>query len=398
MQETAGRPFDISSQAAPIGGETHRLAGRRERAAGSVAGLWGESLAILSAHSGPIFALGLLGFAGAGIVGQLLNTALTFDSYWRTGSFFSSFFSHLQAQYLAQAVCGAFTLALARGGVTWIALNHGTGCRISLGAACRGALERWPALLLASALYGALILAGIAALTVWLRELRVDPSNLGRMSFDVAGVSYAVTVRSIGALIPDAGSPFSELLNYARVLIRRSASGYTWLARNYGGAALSSAWLVGLAGIAWIVVADALLRMRFAAIMGSADGGFLGALSECVRIGVRRFGAVVTHAWLVRLAVFGMSVLFVIAPLTIAQGAVVAWLVRTAGSFWPYPVSQLVFVVGSSLVTMVFAAFATVYDARQYLALRSQSGAGRTVSAQAAPPNSAGRRTMSAQS
>ncbi len=377
----AGRPLDIAGQVAPVEHEMRSLAGRRERAAGSVAGLWGESLAILSAHSGPILALALFGFAGAGIVGQLVNTVLTFDSYARTGSFFSSFFSHLQAQYLAHAVCGAFTLALARGGVTWIALNHGARRRISFVAACRGAVERWPALLLASALYGALILAGIAALTVWLRELRVDPSNLGRISFDVTGISYAVTVRSIGALIPDPGSPFSELLNYARVLMRRSASAYTWLARQYGGGATSSAWLVGFAGIVWIVVVDALLRMRFAAIMGSADGGFLRAMSECVRIGVRRFGEVVTHAWLVRLAVFALSALFVIAPLTIAQGALVAWLVRTAGAFWPYPVSQLVFVVGSSLVLMVFAAFATVYDARQYLALREQSGKGPAGSA-----------------
>ncbi len=347
-----------------------------KRAAGSVASLWSESLAILSAHSGPILILALLGFAGANIVGQLLNTALTFESYARTGSFFSSFFSHLQVQYLAQAVCGAFTLTLARGGVTWIALNHGTGRRISLGAACRAALERWPALLLAAALYGVLMLAGIAALTVWLRELRMDPSNLGRISFDIAGISYAITVRSIGALIPDPGSPFSELLAYARVLMRRSASAYTWLVQQYGAGAVSSAWPVGLAGIVSIIGVDALLRMRFAAIMGSANGGFARALWACLRVGVCCFGPVVMHAWLVRLAVFGVSVLFVIAPLTVAQGALVAWLVRTAGSFWPYPVSQLVFVVGSSLVLMVFAAFATVYDARQYLALRNRAGQG----------------------
>lgn len=383
MREMAGRPVDIAGQVAPVERETRIRAVRRERAAGSVAGLWSESLAILSAHSGPIFAFALFGFAGAGIVGQLVNTALTFDSYTRTGSFFSSFFSHLQAQYLVQAVCGAFTLALARGGVTWIALNHATGRRITLMAACRGALERWPALLLAAALYGALILAGIAALTVLLRDLRLDPSNLGRISFDVAGISYAIIVRSIGALIPDPGSPFSELLNYARVLMRRSASAYTWLAQYYGGGAASRVWLVGLAGIVWIVVVDALLRMRFAAIMG-AGGGFLRAMADCARLGVRHFGLVLAHGWLVRLAIFGVSVLFVIAPLTIAQGALVAWLVRTAGSFWPWPVSQLVFVVGSSLVLMVFVAFATVYDARQYLALRALS--------EARPAGSAGRR------
>ena len=361
-----------------------------------MAGLWGESLAILSAHSGPIFALALFGFAGADIVGQLVNTALTFEGYARTGSFFLSF-NYLQAQYLTQAVFGAVTLALARGGVTWIALNHGTERRISLVAACRGALERWPALLLVSTLYSALILAGVAALTVWLRELLVDLSNLGRVSFYVPGISYAVIVRSIGALIPDAESPFSELLNYACVLMRRSASGCMWLAQDYGGG-ISSAWLVGLAGIVWIVVVDAPLRMRFAAIMSSASGGrgFLRAISECVRVGVRCFRLVVIHAWLVRLAVFGMSVLFVIAPLTIAQVVLVAWLVSTANSLWPYPVSQLVFVTSSSLVMMVFAAFATVYDARQYLALRSQSGAGRTMSAQAKLPDSAGQRSMSA--
>jgi hypothetical protein len=386
MREMAGRRLDIGGQVVPAEREQRMLAGRRERAAGSVAGLWGETLAILSTHSGPIFTLALFGFAGAAIVGQLVNTVLTFDGYARTGSFFSSFFNHLQIQYVVQAGCGALTLALARGGVTWIALNHGAGRRITLIAACRGALERWPALLLAAALYGVLMLVGIAALTVLLRDLRVDPSNLGRISFDVAGISYAITVRSIGALIPDPGSPFSELLNYARVLMRRSASAYTWLAQYYGGGAVSRGWLVGLVGIVWIVVVDALLRMRFAAIMGAAGGGFLRAMSECVRLGVRRFGPVLAHGWLVRLAIFGVSVLFMIAPLTIAQGALVAWLVRTAGSFWPYPVSQLVFVVGSSLVLMVFVAFATVYDARQYMALRDQSGAG--------PAGSTSRQTM----
>lgn len=381
MREMAGRPVDIVGQVAPVAHETRSRAGRRERAAGSVAGLWSESLAILSAHSGPILAFALFGFAGAAIVGQLVNTVLVFDSYARTGSFFSSFFSHLQTQHLVQAVCGAFTLALARGGVTWIALHHGTARRITFMAACRGALERWPALLLAAALYGVLILAGIAALTLWLRDLRLDLSNLGRISFDVSGVSYAIVVRSIAALIPDPGSPFSELLAYTRVLMRRSASAYTWLAQYYGGGAVSRTWLVGLAGIVWIVVADALLRMRFAAIMGAAGGGFLRAMSECARLGVRHFGPVLAHGWLVRLAIFGVSVLFVIAPLTIAQGALVAWLVRTAGSFWPWPVSQLVFAVGSSLVLMVFVAFATVYDARQYLALRALSEARSAASA-----------------
>lgn len=387
MREMAGRPVDIVGQVAPVAHETCRRAGRRERAAGSVAGLWSESLAILSAHSGPILAFALFGFAGAAIVGQLVNTVLVFDSYARTGSFFSSFFSHLQTQYLVQAVCGAFTLALARGGVTWIALHHGTARRITFMAACRGALERWPALLLAAALYGVLILAGIAALTVWLRDLRLDLSNLGRISFDVSGISYAIVVRSIAALIPDPGSPFSELLAYTRVLMRRSASAYTWLAQYYGGGAVSRTWLVGLAGIVWIVVADALLRMRCAAIM-AAGGGFLRAMADCARLGVRHFGPVLAHGWLVRLAIFGVSVLFVIAPLTIAQGALVAWLARTAGSFWLWPVSQLVFAVGSSLVLMVFAAFATVYDARQYLALRALSEA-RSV-------GSAGRRPESA--
>ena len=373
MQEIASRPSNALGQIALAEHDTRASSRRLERRSTSVTSLWHESMRVLAAHSGPVFVLALVGFAGAGIIGQLANSALTFDGYVRTGSYFSAFFNNLQVQYLAQAIFGTFALAFARGALTWIALRHETGERITLGAACRAALARWPALLLSSVVYGVLVLAGIAGLSLLLRELRVDLSNLGRIGSDYGGISYAVKVRAIGALIPDPGSPFSELLNYVRILIRRSSVAYTWFAFRYVESTASSVWLIGLAGVAWIILVDTLLRMRSAAVMNPDQGSFLRAMIDSVRMGACHFGPVFAHAWLVRGVIFIVSVLFVITPMTIAQGLIVTFLVRTAGSFWPYPASQLVFAVGSSLVLMVFAAFSAVYDARQYLAIRAQA-------------------------
>jgi hypothetical protein len=96
----------------------------------------------------------------------------------------------------------------------------------------------------------------------------------------------------------------------------------------------------------------------------------LGALAETVHLGIRHFRYLSTHGAVVWMAGASLTVLFGVMPLTLAQYLLVPAAARALGSLWPYPVSTLMFTVGTSLVTMVILAFGAVYDARLYMAIK----------------------------
>jgi hypothetical protein len=364
-----------------------------ERRLASISALWHETIHTLGTHSAPILACALLGLVGAGLLGAMVNAALTLDIYARTGGIFTNTANNFYLQLLIQAAIGIFGISLARGAISWIALNT-SGSNLSapplskgglegvpstrhpqpvtLWAALRASAARMPLLLLSSLMYGALITLGIAGLTLLLRQMRLDVTSVSRVSGDLDSIVRVMVVRVINGLLPDPGSPFSEVVNYARYLLRRSSTNYYWLyAYRYTvGEVPVRLWLIALSSILPLFAAATLLRLRGAAIMSAPRVNQLGALAETVHLGIRHFGYVSTHGAVVWMAGASLTVLFGVMPLTLAQYLLVPAAARALGSLWPYPVSTLMFTVGTSLVTMVILAFGAIYDARLYMAIK----------------------------
>jgi hypothetical protein len=367
MQEAVSQPVGVRVPMPSAVTAPQPRAGRRA----SVAELWGETIRVMAAHSLPILACALAGFAGPGMLGVLVNAALTLDVYVRTGGITSSYASTFYTQLLVQSALGLFTAALARGAITWIALHGRDGRPASLREALRGSYARWPMLLFSSILYGGLITLGVAGLTLLLRQLRLDVTNIGRVGIDYDGVSRVVGVRVLNGLIPDAGAPFDDLIAYARYLLRRSSTSYYWLyAFRAGlGDVPLRVWLIGLGGLALMGGAGVLLRLRTAAILAGHKADQWAALGEGVRLGAGNWQHIAMHVWVVWIAGTLTNALFVIVPVALAEYLLVPRLVGEINRLWPYPVSALLFAVATGLVGLVLMAFSAVYDARLYLSL-----------------------------
>jgi hypothetical protein len=203
-----------------------------------------------------------------------------------------------------------------------------------------------------------------------LRDLRIDVTNIGRVNADLNDMVRAIAIRTLGSVIPDPGSPFSELHAYVRYNLSRSAY-YSWyLYRNVTSSADVPMWLIGVSGLALAVIAETLLRMRTVMVMRDEGPGPLAGLRDSARTGWRYFGFVATHVWLLRLIMLLVGVLFTTVPMTFVQSVFVPAFARQVGSFWPYPGSNILFMLGAALVGTVLLAFAIVYDTRLYAALQ----------------------------
>jgi hypothetical protein len=337
-----------------------------------VARVWRMALHTLSAHSLSILACALLGLVGVALLGALVNAALTFDAYFRTGGIFPTYANTFYVQLYVQAGLGIFAMSLGRGTITWIALCDARGERVTLRAALRRSLARLPELLLSSLIYGALVTLGIAGLSLVLRQLRLDVTSVGRVGADFDSMMRVISVRVVNGFVPDPGSPFTELISYGRYLLRRSSTNYYWLyAYRYTVSDVPlRLWLIGLASLLPLIAGGALLRMRVAAIMDAPQANRAAALGESIQLGARHFGYLFRHGALVWLVSSLLTILFVFIPLALVQYLLIPPLARTLNSLWPYPASTLLFAAGTALITMVFMAFAAVYDAHLYVGLR----------------------------
>jgi hypothetical protein len=334
----------------------------------SVSDLWRATLHTLSAYSAPILTCALLGLVGAQLLGALVNALLTFYVYFQSGGIFPVYSSTFYAQTLLQAGIGAFSISLARGAISYIALSETSGVRVTLRQALRASAARLPALLFSSLLYGVLILTGIAGLTLLLRQLRLDITSVGRVSIDFNSILRVVAVRVINGFLPDPGSPFSELVNYARYLLRRTSSNYYWLYtyRSSLDDVQLRIWLIGLASLVPMIACGTVLRLRVAAIMSSQQPNQLSALYDGIQLGSRHTGYIFKHGATLWLASSCVMIVFVIIPEALSQYLLVPTLAREINTLWPYPASTLLFAIGSALISMVIVAFMTIYDAHIY--------------------------------
>lgn len=334
-----------------------------------------ETLSVIAHHPIPILISAVLCFAGAGVIGALVYSALVLEVFFRTGSYFASTPSIFHLQLQLQAAIGAVTYLLGRGAITWIAQNADAGGPISARGALRAALDRWPALLISGLIYGALITLAIVGTTWLLRELRLDISNYRWLRSDANSIMNMVAVRVLGLLSPDPGAPFTELYAGTRYgLSRQTSSYYGWssyalAARNMPPHVL----LAGVAGVILMFVTETLLCMRTAAIMRAPRAPALAWLGDVLRVSWDHFWTVAAWRWGVRLAIVVLYAGCLTLPAVLHQSLVVPALVREVRSYWPYPVNTTLYNIGAALAGAMTVTFGLIFEARMYLALTRSS-------------------------
>ncbi len=340
--------------------------------AAAIAEIWRETLRTLGRYSIPILLCALFGLAGADLLGQLVNSALTIDVYIRSGGILPTYSATYYAQLLIQAGLGVFSVSLARGAITWLTLQRAPDAeKAPLRTALRTTAARMPALLLSTLAYGAVVLMGIVGLALLLRQLRLDVTSIGRVAGDFDSLVQVFLIRVVNSFVPDPGAPLAQLLEYARYVLRRSTTNYYWLYayRSDLGDVPLRVWLLGLAGFIPIALAGTLFRFFDASIMSAATPNRLAAFSSAMQLAGRHLRLVLRHALVLWLAGALLNSVFVALPLALAQYLLVPALARAVNSLWPYPASSIVFGAASTIIDMLLGAFVIVYNAHLYQAL-----------------------------
>jgi hypothetical protein len=127
---------------------------------------------------------------------------------------------------------------------------------------------------------------------------------------------------------------------------------------------------ISLASMGVLLLAEALLRftpiMAMSTCTCACGRTVLGAHTPVLRsigFGIRHFGAITKHVWLLRLVfVAGYSILFLL-PVVLSQDVappIVTSVIRSVMGSWSVPLTLMC----QSFVTALFVAFSTVYDAR----------------------------------
>ncbi|MFC1464959.1 MAG: hypothetical protein ACFLMY_08935 [Candidatus Brachytrichaceae bacterium NZ_4S206] len=328
---------------------------------------------VFAQHPLPVIACAFVCFAGAGIAGSLVYGAMIGDAVIRTGSHTMTTMRAYNTQMLVQALIGAFTFLLGRGALTWIAMQEPTRSNqaITLRTGLNAALRAWRPLAISTVLYGVLITIGLLGLSAMLRELRLDVSNTRSIRIgDFGNILNWTAIRAISLLPPDPGSPFSDWLASVRYNLSRSMVG------SYLGFDLSTVSrsakpgtiVLGLASIALLIVTDALLCMRTAAIFGAPMRSTW--LREALRVSSAHFARVLIWRWSLRLAFVAFAVAtFVLAP-ALQQMLVVGPARQMLGvGYWPYHIAQSANGIGIALVNGALIATGVIFEARMYRAL-----------------------------
>jgi hypothetical protein len=346
-----------------------------ERTRVTVAMVWRDTLVAFGTHSASILTGALLGFALIAILSSLLGALITLDMYARTSTILVSYGSNRNIPLAFQAVFGLLVGSFARGVIAWRVL-HPDGNEVRTRGVLRAVLPYWLPLLLTAFIVGALLFVGNLGLNELLTELRIDLADVGQLSATPTGMVHSIILRTVSSLIPDPGAPFSEWLSYMRI----EASRVSTLLVYAGGLSyfyvknvqeLPLSWVFGAGGLIVLFVVDVLQRFVVPAIVLSAGPGPLHLIGSVIRLAARHFVLVLVHTWLVRLAIFVVSTIFMTAPLVLTQSILVPLLIRTTGTAWPYLITTVLLAISIALVNMVLLAFSVVYDACLYRRLRA---------------------------
>jgi len=349
----------------------------------TVAMVWRDTLVAFSAHSASILAGALCGFAMPSILAAILGALMTLEMFARTSTILVSYGPHRIVPLIFQGVVGLLVGSLARGVISWRVLRP-DGKDFGMRGILRAALPHWLPLLLIMVITGALLFVGNLGLNALLVELRIDLADVGQLSATADGMARAIILRALGNLIPDSGAPFSELLSYIRIETSRIATTLVYA----GGLSyyyvqnveeLPLVWVFGGGGLILLFVVDALQRFVVAAVVlapGAPGAPGLGGrpqIGGAISLAARNIGLVLAHTWLVRLAIFALSTIFIAAPMVLTQSILVPLLIRSTGTAWPYLIANVVLAISIALVSMVLLAFSIVYDACLYRRLLNQT-------------------------
>jgi hypothetical protein len=349
--------------------------------ASSLAFIWCEAWQVLVAQALPLLSFALIGcLAAIGLA--LFATAPS-----------------LGLGEVLQVMGGTLALSFARGGIAWLALHRSE--TLGFGSACRAVLKRLPALFVGSLVYSAVITAGAVGLGLALRHVHIKVPLIVHIPHRytmplqthqlMTQAAKSFVAQSDSALIPDADEPLKTWLPALRkaALLREVevASGTSNTAQLSGDAFyLMTAiytpdnrefWWMTYASIALLLIAEVLLRARTVLVMGVAQANPIASLWRTLHFGIQHFGFIAVHVWMLRLAVFAFSVLFIILPVALVQEVVLPKLVFAM----PYEllhVSQLIpqaTAVCLALLSAFFATFGVVYDARLYRLLAARADA-----------------------
>jgi hypothetical protein len=387
----------------------------------SAAQLWRESLQTFSAQAGVILLCALLSLSSLHLIGHWIATqAVLHDAAWTD-------------PVLRMNVTSSSTLLIMLAGMVWCASSFTRGLitRLALqdtaGAAIRNTLRCLPALLAGNLVYSALaslFLLGLSLTMVGLDTAWAAHRNiLTTMSPKqmVSTASEQLQQEGMRAFISHtATAPFASLLLKARAALFRSPSsnGFdTWLddavqrghipmgSENMLAAfekqepepqSLVEQWQAKFP-LAWrlfspfcammLIIAESLLRFRtvmafkpletFEASTMKSGGeslrrfAALSPLIDSARMGLRYFGVITLHIWLLRLAGAALMLLFVTLPMAVSTQVMVPALISLSGKTPLLPAWHFVLSNLAAFVAALVIAFSTVYDARLFAALQS---------------------------
>lgn len=427
MRFGAHRPMPVELLARPKGRiapcdiEERRQASRQlaqPLLRSGIAAIWRETFVTFGGHAPAIVLFALVGFAGPAIVCIILSVVLQLDFYGQVSGPFATRLgtstlrdgpvNPVSVLLWVQAGMGMVGLAFARGLIARLAVSDAKEPP-SLNFACREAMGRLPSLLIGSLIYGATIMAGAVGMNAVLHDTDFDLSFVGQQTITLPGHAQVLGLRALDAFVPSPGSPLAEFVPAMRhtafePFTQIRLTGVQGM-EGYGIDKVSVKarpdlqWLIVLTSISLLILAEALLRFTPVMAMRSHERARLRAITPVLRsvgFGMRHFGAITMHVWLLQLAFVAAYSVFFMLPVVLAQGVAPA-AVRGVTSSLIGKWSLLLTLACYWLVMALFMAFSAVYDTRLVLALAPKVEV-RTVVGQTMPMKPAGRATSAAMS
>ena len=361
---------------------------RPPRPTPSLLSLWREPFAIFSTHSTVVLPCALIGFAGVSAVVGLYEL-LTARKLANTPGLL-----------IASAVIGWLLHTLARGAITFAALQNSAGrSATSLVALRRVMAGRWRTLLASSATHTILTFVCVLGVTPLLRDVGIDTVGQAALYPNPYGIPRIVTARSIDAVVLEPLHPFTELLGPARQALLQPAvrlgeaipndlKSLVYLLVVPAGSDASASslalpdGLIALVSLALLIAAETLLRFRTAAALRLADTacpvsrGLLRPLLESARLSVQHLLPMLGNTVMLRLTVSVICTAGILLPIAIADNLVLpqlAWITRVP---WLAPASRVACCLGSAAAGSILAALCAIFDARLFLALRRTKTSG----------------------
>ncbi len=238
------------------------------------------------------------------------------------------------------------------------------------------------ALVLGTLVYRLLIDVGRDAASGLLAGLPFEPGRLAVCGVDPEGLERMLRtlIRSVTA--SEVHAPLLDSLTRVRLTPAQAACvgrGYAGLPPSGCGYAAvgapTSAWLTGLGGCALLCAVELLLRFRVVAALSC--GGVVKPLAFGARLALTHLWTVTRHITCLALGLYLANGLLVTLPVTLAKEMLVPSLVEVSGNNAVGPLLTFAIDAGAGLVSALFIAFSTVYDARLYTTLADPTTARR---------------------